>query len=526
MLEMIIKVLKKSENFIPRREIEKELKRTSKRSVLNQLKILIKFKRVQREGQSSQVAYRLSNRYHQDFEEKLYVYQNQILIGYLGYDYEKYCFAYDTDYLLLDKHIAKFQMGFGFEIYEQNSCFVDFEECLPEGIDRQILIEKTRNATEFFLLARNDYSKNDLIFSKRILRFTKPLKSKSYLAQKEKILGKNNFPNVLKYDVNIDDNFLFPNLDMSAQTKNQPLRTMSLSGYQHKLQVVVEKNSLRVAKDEENAKYFIKPYDKKKADENSEYYFPHIAINEHLHMSFAKNELGFDVPKSGIFKRDKDKEYHYFIKYFDRIGAYKFQRQEFATLMGLDSFNKYKTSSEKLFKKANEVFLPQQKDKLRMLEYYFYSFLICYEDMHTKNLSIIIDEGKKFIAPLYDIACTGFYGGLRNFESHLSINGKQTNIRYNDFLKLVEIVGADKKDFKRLAKKILEIYIKKMPLYINKISTLENIDFFIKDKPNAHNKKIKIKSKITLDTVMINHFKTRCETLEKNGWFESLGFYM
>ena len=44
---------------------------------------------------------------------------------------------------------------------------------------------------------------------------------------------------------------------------------------------------------------FIKPYDPiKKQMKSSEYYFPHIAINEHLHMSFAKNELGFfDVPR-------------------------------------------------------------------------------------------------------------------------------------------------------------------------------------------------------------------------------------
>ncbi len=517
MMVKILNILKQRDTFFSRKDIESELQRASKHSVLNQLNALLKLKRIEKQGQSSQTVYKISNLYHEEFMEKLYVYQNQVLIGYLGYNFEKYYFTYDTNYLLLDKHTARLQMGFGFDIYTQESCFVDFEECLPEGIDREILANKAGNKTEFFLLSCNDYSKNDLIFSKKRLSFFKPLKSHSYLAQKEKILGKNKFPNVLKYDVNIDDAYLFPSLKT-----NQNIRTMSLSGYQHKLQVVMKNNTLKVVEDKENALYFIKPYDKKKADENSEYYFPHIAINEHLHMSFAKNELGFDVPKSGIFKRKKDEEYHYFIKYFDRIGAYKFGRKEFATLMGLDSYNKYKTSSEKLFKKAKETLL-LKTDRLRMLEYYFYSFLISHEDMHTKNISIIQDEKKIFLAPLYDIACTGFYGGLRNLESHLSINGKQTNIRYNDFLKLVEIMDVDKKDFKLLAKKIVEIYIKKMPLYIGRISTLENIDFFIKDKPNAQNKKIKIKSKTTLDAVMMEHFKHRCQVLKKNGWFESLG---
>ena len=63
-----------------------------------------------------------------------------------------------------------------------------------------------------------------------------------------------------------------------------------------------------------------------------------------------------------------------------------------------------------------------------------------------------------------------------------------------------------------------------MPTYIKKISKLENIDFFIKEKQNAQDKKVKIKSQSTLDNVMMKHFKNRCETLKQNGWFEKLAF--
>jgi serine/threonine-protein kinase HipA len=309
---------------------------------------------------------------------------------------------------------------------------------------------------------------------------------------------------------------------MDAAKELKHVRTMSLSGYQHKLQVVVDGDTLRAPKNDENANFFIKPYDPIKADEKSEYYFPHIAINEHLHMSFAKNELGFDVPMSGIFKRESDREYHYFIKYFDRVGSYKFQRKEFATFMGLKSDNKYKTSSEKLFETAAKVF-PRESDRLRMLEYYFYSFVIRHEDMHTKNISAIYDNDKIFLAPLYDIATTGFYNGIRDFESHLSINGKQTNIRYNDFLKLLSKAKVDKNAFKESASNILQAYVQKMPSYIKKIAKLENREFFIKEKPNAQDKKVKIKSQTTLDVVMMKHFESRCETLKTNGWFEKLG---
>lgn len=329
------------EKYFTRKELEQKLKRVSKRTILYELKKLITSKRVQVSGQSSSTSYKISNEYFINFQEILYIYQNQILIGYLGYDYKKYYFAYDTKYLLQLKQSAEFEMPLSFQTFSQENCFVDFEECLPEGIDRKILIEKVQNATEFFLLAHNDYSRNDLIFSTMILEFMQELKPQSYLAQKLKILGDNNFPNILTCKIDIDKDSLFPMLCLENEEEIRHIRTMSLSGYQHKLQVVIENNTIRAPRDGENVSFFVKPYDPLKADESSEYYFPHIAINEHLHMSFAKNELGFDVPQTGIFKQKEDKEYHYFIKYFDRIGAYKFQRKEFATFMGLSSVSKY-----------------------------------------------------------------------------------------------------------------------------------------------------------------------------------------
>ena len=169
--------------------------------------------------------------------------------------------------------------------------------------------------------------------------------------------------------------------------------------------------------------------------------------------------------------------------------------------MGLNSEDKYKASSEKLFDMAAKI-LPNSEDKLRMIEYYFYSFLIRHEDMYTKNISVIYDNGKILLAPLYDIACTDFYKGIKNYESHLSINGKQTNIRYSDFMEIVKRAKVDRAMFNESAKNIVEVYIKKMPKYI---------------------KRVKIKSKTTLAEVMMEHFEQRCETLKRNGWFEKLG---
>ena len=470
-----------------RQEIEAEIKGVGKRTIIRTLSRLEHEKRIETIGQSSATKYIFSEKYHQQFGEKLYVYQNQTCIGYLGFDYEQYLFVYDTQYLVGAAHNAVFEMPVDTKTYTQKQCFVDFEEILPEGIDKKILIEKTGNATEFFLLANNNYSSNDLIFSLESLSFDKKIKTESYLLRKEKILGKNSFPNVYDLTVKLEKKALFPS-EFVSQEEVEKVRTISLSGYQHKLQVVIKDGSIGMPKEGEEVEYFIKPYHPQKADPNSSYYFPHIALNEHLHMTFAKNELGFDVPQSGLFKREGDKEYHYIIKYFDRYKGYKFQRKEFASYLGLHSDNKYNTSSEKLFDMASKVLL-REEDRLRALEYYFYSFVIKHEDMHTKNISTIYDNGKLLLAPLYDIATTGFYNGIHNYESHLPINGKQTNIRLKDFLVLVKRANVSKKAFLERASFILKAYKEKMPKYIKRISKLEECYFYKKERPNAQDRR-------------------------------------
>ncbi len=458
--------------YFTRSNIEEQIPTVKKRAILNALSQLLEDKRIERRGQGSATKYIFSQAYHQSFREKLYIYQNQICIGYLGFDYEQYLFAYDTKYLIDTTHNAVFAMPIDSKTYTQGKCFVDFEELLPEGVDKKILIEKTGNATEFFLLANNNYSSNDLILSLEPLSFNKKIKTESYLLRKEKILGKNSFPNVYDLAVKLDETALFPS-EFVSQEEVEKVRTISLSGYQHKLQVVIKDGSIGMPKEGEEVEYFIKPYHPQKADPNSAYYFPHIALNEHLHMSFAKNELGFDVPQSGLFKREGDKEYHYIIKYFDRYKGYKFQRKEFASYLGLHSDNKYNTSSEKLF-----------------------------------------------LAPLYDIATTGFYNGIHNYESHLPINGKQTNIRLKDFLVLVKRANVPKKVFLERASFILKTYREKMPKYIKRISKLEESYFYKKERPNAQDRRVKIKEKVLLQEVMLEAFNERIEMLERNLWFE------
>ena len=185
-LKTILEFLYKSKSeYFTRAKIEEQIPMVKKRAILNALSRLLEEKRIERRGQGSATKYIFSQAYHQNFKEKLYVYQNQICIGYLGFNYEQYLFAYDTQYLVDSTYNAVFEMPIDIKTYTQGRCFVDFEEILPEGIDKKILIEKTGNATEFFLLANNNYSANDLVLSSEPLSFNKPIKTESYLLRKE-----------------------------------------------------------------------------------------------------------------------------------------------------------------------------------------------------------------------------------------------------------------------------------------------------------------------------------------------------
>jgi serine/threonine-protein kinase HipA len=80
-------------------------------------------------------------------------------------------------------------------------------------------------------------------------------------------------------------------------------------------------------------------------------------------MTFAKNELGFDVPYSAIVKA-KDVDYHYVTKRYDRINRLKYNQVDFAQVMGIKSTDKYKSSSEALFEAINKK-LSSKEAKLK-----------------------------------------------------------------------------------------------------------------------------------------------------------------
>jgi serine/threonine-protein kinase HipA len=462
--------------------------------------------------------YSLSN---QSPANSLAVFFGNELVGYLSLVDKKYAFRYAVEHLTRNT-ISYRLAAVDFEAcnFVSEALFPDFDGILPEGRDREILIAKARSATEFDLLGAIEYDFNELRFvqSESVGPEEKASTSnrrQRYSEVKNKILGVNTFPNIITSISGIPQGILFPPAEPTSQNRYTG-RTLSLSGFQHKFGMTQDLSSgeFRLSTAGYIKTHFVKPYYLEKASPSSENYLPHAALNEHLHLSFAKNELGMDVAESGIFKNsENDQEYHYIVKMFDRDGAIKYDIKEVATLIGLQTENKYDISAEGMFAKILP-YMPIEEERKKIFAYFFYSFLIKHADMHTKNLSIVVEYANGAdrlcsASPLYDIATTSVYGGLSEIESSLKISGKDREIGYDDFVALARGFGLKEKTFKEIAASMMESYINVMPTYYNKVKEM-NL------------KVIKNRYPGDFGEWLIKAHQKRVKDLYDRGWIESL----
>jgi len=268
------------------------------------------------------------------------------------------------------------------------------------------------------------------------------------------------------------------------------------------------------------SQYILKPRNQDETDyfnrdgNNSKRYYPYIAVNEHLFMSFAKNELGFDVPYSGIIKA-KDTDYHYITKRYDRLDGVKYNQVDFAQVLNIQSKNKYKGSSEQLFEAIN-IKLSTKEAKLEAIRFYFYSALIQNADLHLKNIGALeISNDKYILTPLYDIASMGVYNGQTYDLGLMIYNNKPKNIRLEAFVKLAKIVGISELEFKKVARKITEIYIERIPQYIKKLQKFEKENSL----PMQKSRKNKM---VQFSTRLENSFNEKVISLKKLGIIDAL----
>ncbi|MAD42902.1 MAG: hypothetical protein CL623_11000 [Arcobacter sp.] len=448
-------------------ELTKELG-LPRRTFLDNINFLIKHGLVKKSGSGKGTFYSrvIINEY---IAKEITVFKEGIRFGVLQFGANGFEFTYDKNY----KGEKPSDL---LENVQSPDLFPEFENLIPEYARRDKLVNEydTEYLSELLVHLKNTHGAYDFINSYEESKYVSDYSNRpSWYSVKNKILGSNDYPNILYgFNLNVEKEIL------TAKTKGEH---SALSGNQNKVDINIdfENRDIVEVKKDEVALYLLKPYSEdlssyfeqfKKRDKG---YYPHIAINEHLFMSFAKNELGFNVPYTALIEGEK--EFHYIVRRYDRYENYKYHQKDFAQYLGIKSTQKYKTTSELLFTKLNEI-IYSEDEKFDALRFYFYSSIINHSDLHAKNIGALnIGREKNILAPLYDVISVGVYHGNSDALG-LSINSrylhKKVKFRVEDFYGLADILGINKDKFKIAVKEILITFIEKFPTYIERSKEL------------------------------------------------------
>lgn len=193
---------------------------------------------------------------------------------------------------------------------------------------------------------------------------------------------------------------------------------MSVQGVQPKLSAVLNIKDGRFDVADKGGRYILKP---------PHPFFPELPQNEDLTMRLA-DCIGIEVPVHGLVY-GKDELLTYFIKRFDRKGQKdKIAVEDFAQLAGLSRETKYNYSMEKLVKLIDETCTFPAIEKSRLFKRFLFNYLVGNEDMHLKNYSIIIRNGKVELSPSYDFLNSSIVLSGEIEEIALTLKGKKSNL--------------------------------------------------------------------------------------------------
>jgi len=445
----------------------------AKTTLNDNLKKLVADEKISKLGSGRSVYYqRIYN--NQISSKSITVFNEGIKVGYIKYGNGNHTFKYIDNYK--GKELLSLPRN---EINTSVDLFPIFENLLPEYKRREKIIDVSKNESlaDGLVKIKNTHGSFDFVYTKEEFSYKNNYENRpSWTSIKNKILDENEYPNFLPFTIDINKDIL------TASTSGEHSH---LSGNQTKVDITIDFKNQIIKEDLKNATYILKPFNSEigdyfnqnKSGDKTKGYYPFISINEHLFMTFAKNELNFNVPYSALIKTDE--EFHYITKRYDRYTDYKYEQFDYAQFLNIKSTNKYKSTSEELFTAINET-LFNKKEKMEALRFYFYSTLIKHSDLHTKNIGALnIGKNKKILTPLYDVISVGVYKGNSD-DIGLSINHKHKNqkvkLRIPDFFGLADILNIGHDEFVLEAKKITKIFIEEFPKYIDKTRELLKYD--------------------------------------------------
>ena len=109
--------------------------------------------------------------------------------------------------------------------------------------------------------------------------------------------------------------------------------------------------------------------------------------------------------------------------------------------------DKYKGSHEQVAKTVLKYSDAPMLDVTNFYEYVVFSYLTGNADMHLKNFSLLETDqrGKYMLSPAYDLLSTALVNKADKEELALTLNGKKSNFKYEDFLAAYTLSNLSKK---------------------------------------------------------------------------------
>jgi len=202
--------------------------------------------------------------------------------------------------------------------------------------------------------------------------------------------------------------------ELLANMQKRPLLVMddelrlSLAGAQNKLPVHYDGSQLSLPTGSAPSSHILKPGSPG---------FEHMPVNEHFCMRLAA-ALGLPAPDSTLLRKSAAV---YLIQRYDRINnpdgsVTRMHQIDFCQALNLPSAKKYEKEGGPNLQACFEILarysMQPAKDRLRLISWVIFNYLIGNADAHAKNLSLLITQEGISLAPFYDLISTGVYPDL------------------------------------------------------------------------------------------------------------------
>jgi len=213
---------------------------------------------------------------------------------------------------------------------------------------------------------------------------------------------------------------------------------LSLAGAQNKLPVYMEDEDIFIASGNAPSTHILKPPIRDLED---------TVENEAFCMMLAQ-KIKLPVPQV-VIRRDPVK--FYIVERYDRERdkqnhVQRIHQEDFCQALGFLPDQKYESeggpSLADCFRLLQENSISPAADRLNLLRWIIFNFLIGNADAHAKNLAIIFTSHGPRLAPFYDLICTQVYPDLtQRLAMKIGGENRPTWIQQKHWEKLADSIG-------------------------------------------------------------------------------------